>query len=217
MSAVATTTRIVDVIESRRAGAVLAVLLVMPPVAAGLEARMALHMLVHIPLLAVAGALLIGPSPVFNAARGRWTRRLRDLDIGGVPGLLLAASILTTWMIPRALDLAATQVTADAFKAATLLLAGALIRRSWHTANPISRAFVLGNMTWMAAVAGLLLRDAPVRLCTNYLENDQVHAGTGLLLLGTAVGARWFLSLLGPLPQEVRRWHDMSPFAERRD
>ena len=194
------------------AGALLALVLLLPPVASVLESRMALHMLVQIPALAVAGALLAGRGKTRDPAGGSGAQRLRAFDPGGVPGLLLAAGILTTWMIPRALDLAATQRGTDALKAATLLLAGALIRRSWARAGAITQAFVLGNMTWMAAVAGLLLRDAPVRLCTTYLEADQVHAGTGLLLLATAVGARWFLSLLGPVRGD--RPHADRPHAE---
>jgi hypothetical protein len=189
--------------RSRWAGGVLAVALVLPPVAGALESRMSLHMLVQIPLLIVAGALLVGNA---RATAGvfshRWTRARRDVDPNGVAGLLLSASIVTTWMIPRALDLATTQRSVDAFKVVSLLLAGALIRHSWRAASAITRAFVLGNMTWMAAVVGLLLRDAPVRLCTSYLVSDQVHAGTGLLLLGTAIGVRWFVSLLGSGGQE---------------
>lgn len=188
---------------ARPAGAVLAVALVLPPVAAALEARMSLHMLVQIPLLTVAGALLIANRhPTAPAFDTQWARALCGLDPSGAAGLLLAATIVTTWMIPRALDLATTQRNVDVFKVASLLLAGALIRRSWRVASSITRAFVLGNMTWMAAVVGLLLRDAPVRLCASYLESDQVHAGTGLLLLATGVGVRWFASLLGANGQE---------------
>ncbi len=189
--------------RSRWAGGLLAVALVLPPVAGVLESRMTLHMLVQIPLLIVAGALLVGNArATAGVFGGRWTRALRDFDPNGVAGLVVSASVVTTWMIPRALDLAATQPSVDAFKVASLLLAGALLRHSWRAASAITHAFVLGNMTWMAAVVGLLLRDAPVRLCTNYLESDQVHAGTGLLLLGTAIGVRWFVSLLGSEAQQ---------------
>ncbi len=186
-------------VHSRWAGGALTVALLLPPVSRALESRMSLHMLVQIPLLVVAGAMLCAPRRSATGQVSRpWAHLVRGVDPNGVAGLLLSASIVTTWMVPRALDLAATQRIADVFKVMSLLLAGALLRYAWRAASAVTHAFVLGNMTWMAAVTGLLLRDAPARLCTSYLESDQVHAGTGLLLLGTAIGVRWFVSLLDP-------------------
>jgi hypothetical protein len=176
-------------------GGVLAGLLLLPWVRVALEASMALHMLVQIPLFVVAGAWLASAREHGDRASSRWSA----VNVGGVPGLLLASSVITAWMIPRALDLAATHLLVDLFKVATLLIAGACLRHSWSAAGSITQAFVLGNLAWMAAVVGLLLRDAPIRVCTSYLESDQVVAGTGLLLLAAVAGVRWLLAVAFPV------------------
>ncbi len=165
---------------------------------------MTAHMLVHIPLLLVAGVLL----GAHRASHG--PRLLHAWNPGGVSGLLISAAVLTTWMIPRALDLAALEPTVSWFKGATLLTAGGMLRASWPSAGAIGQAFFVGNLTWMGAVVGLLLRDAPVRVCTTYLERDQVYAGTGLLLLATAVGVRWFAVWLGAPTAATADDHDLA-------
>jgi len=172
-------------------GVLLFVLLLAPPLRGWLESSMTAHMLVQIPLLVLSGWL---------AAASRAPHRSRSLQYwnpGGAPGLLLAVAITTTWMVPRALDLAVTTWPVDVAKALSLALAGALGQCSWARAGAPGQAFFVGNVAWMAAVVGLLLRDAPVRVCTSYLARDQWYAGTGLLLLATAVGVRWFVSWLG--------------------
>jgi hypothetical protein len=40
----------------------------------------------------------------------------------------------------------------------------------------------------MLATAGMLYLDTPARLCVNYLQDDQRHTGTGLVLLAVALG-----------------------------
>jgi hypothetical protein len=49
--------------------------------------------------------------------------------------------------------------------------------------------FWIGNLAWMSATAGSLYADAPTRLCVNYLQDDQRHAGVGLVLLALLLGA----------------------------
>lgn len=168
--------------RARWVGLALALLLGASPLREWLVSTMTGHMLVQIPLLVLAGVLQRSSDPVRESA----------FNPGGAPGLLVSAAVLTTWMIPRALDLAVTSATAAHFESVSLFACGMLLRCSWHRAGAIGQAFLVGNLTWMAAVAGLLLRDAPVRLCTAYLERDQYVAGTGLLLLVTALSARWF-------------------------
>jgi hypothetical protein len=186
-----------SVTAARRIGALLAITLAATPVRDVLVAKMSLHMLAQVPLLLLAGWLL----------RGRATVRSADapFDPAGAPGLLLSTAILTTWMIPRALDLAVTSTSVAWLQSVTLLLTGALLRGAWGRAGALGQAFFVGNLTWMAAVAGLLLRDAPVRLCTTYLERDQYYAGTGLLLLATACGVRWFTQWLAAPAAESQR------------
>lgn len=172
-------------------GVLLFLLLLVTPLREWLESSMTAHMLVQIPLLVLSGWLAATHTP-----SRRW-RSLAPWNPGGAPGLLLAVAITTTWMVPRALDLAATTWPADVSKAVSLALAGALGRWSWARAGAPGQAFFVGNVVWMAAVVGLLLRDAPVRVCTSYLARDQWYAGTGLVLLATAVGVRWFVRWLG--------------------
>lgn len=185
---------------ARRLGALMAIVLAATPVRDLLVTRMSLHMLAQVPLLLLAGWLL----------RGRASSRSMDasFDPAGASGLLIGTAVLTTWMIPRALDLAVTSPSVAWLQSVTLLAAGALLRGAWARAGAIGQAFFVGNLTWMAAVAGLLLRDAPVRLCTTYLERDQYYAGTGLLLFATACGVRWFAQWLaaptGDSPRAVR-------------
>ncbi len=172
----------------------LVALLAFTPLRSALESSMTAHMLVQLPLLLLCGWLFAARAP-------RWLlslqARVQSWNAGGAAGLLLTSAIATTWMIPRALDLSVTSNTVDALKFASLLLAGVVLFNSWRRAGALGQAFFIGNVTWMMAVAGLLLRDAPVRVCTSYLTQDQQYAGTGLLLLGTAIGVRWFAGWLG--------------------
>lgn len=151
-----------------------------------LEARMALHMLVHVPLLIVAGAMLM---------HGRQQSPLRDA-FDATAGLVLAGGIVTTWMIPRALDLAVENVMVDGIKAASLVLAGAVGTWGWGRASAMVRLFALGNVAWMTATTGLLYLDAPVRICTSYARNDQQQTGIALLVFTVLAGAvgLWRLS-----------------------
>ena len=178
---------------------VLVALLAFTPLRSWLESSMTAHMLVQLPLLLLAGWLL---SARFPRALHTWGAKLQSYNAGGAAGLLITAAVTATWMIPRALDLSVTSAAVDAFKFASLLLAGVVLRGSWNRAGAMGQAFFVGNVTWMMAVAGLLLRDAPVRVCTSYLTQDQQYAGTGLLLLGTAIGVRWFVVFLG-LPTDA--------------
>lgn len=178
---------------------VLVALLALTPLRSWLESSMTAHMLVQLPLLLFAGWL-------FGARAPHWLHpmaaRMQQWNAGGAAGLLLTTAITTTWMIPRALDLSVTNVAVDAVKFASLLIAGVALSGSWSRAGALGQAFFIGNVTWMMAVAGLLLRDAPVRVCTSYLAQDQQYAGTGLLLLGAAIGVRWFAVWLGA-PKDV--------------
>lgn len=172
----------------RLTGIAIALTLVLTPVRDVIVASMTGHMLVQIPLLLLAGFLISAPP--------RTDMRRSGLNPGGAPGLLLTAAVLATWMVPRALDLAVTSNSIAFLESGTLLVGGGLLRHSWQRAGAIGQAFFIGNLTWMAAVAGLLLRDAPVRVCTTYLIRDQLYAGTGLLLIATAIGVRWFTTWL---------------------
>src|SRR5262245_35019530 len=102
--------------SSSVAGAALIIVLAFPPVRHALERVMAIHMLVQIPLLAVAGALIAIslPTPA-TAAFAMWNKR-------GITGILLALIVSSWWMVPRALDLALAEPVMELTKFVSLPL-----------------------------------------------------------------------------------------------
>jgi hypothetical protein len=182
-------------------GALLIIVLSMPGVRNALERVMALHMLVQIPLLAVAGGLMaIGLRPAWKSRIATWNR-------GGVSGILLALLTSSWWMIPLALDLALSSPLMELTKFITVpLFVGAPLALSWPRVGTIGRGFVIANVLPMWAVVGWLYLAAPVRVCNFYLVDQQVAAGSGLLAasiaLGVLVGLLAFRGL--PADQESR-------------
>ena len=170
-------------------GILLYMVLVMPPVAAWLEGSMAGHMLIQIPLLALAGGL---------AARGAAGRRravLAGFNAGGVPGLLVAMFAAALWMLPRMLDAALQSPLVEAAKfTAVPLLVGVPLALSWPLMPPVARGFVWANLISHAAVLGWLYTVAPYRLCTRYLYDQQALVGAALFIVAMAllVGWGWF-------------------------
>ena len=162
--------------------AVAAPLLLTPPLRHLLEASMALHMLVEFPLLFAAG--WAAASLHSRAARGdsRW-------DAEGLSSALLVLVTTAFWMLPVALDLALLSPWIALAKALNWLAAGAVLARALPRWRRELRLFVLFNLAWMMATAGLLYREADSRLCVNYLVDQQWWAGTGLLAGAFLLGA----------------------------
>jgi hypothetical protein len=161
----------------------LLVLLALPPAREWLERVMATHMLVQIPLLAISGAVMVQSLP------NRWTARIDSWNRGGISGVLLAVIASSWWMVPRALDSALAEPSMEAAKFLSLpLLVGAPLASSWPRLGGMGQAFVIANVLPMWAVVGWLYAAAPVRLCNFYLVDQQVVAGTGLLVVSVAVG-----------------------------
>ncbi|HZN97808.1 MAG TPA: hypothetical protein VFB61_08770 [Gemmatimonadales bacterium] len=179
------------------AGALLVGVLALPGMREALERVMATHMLVQIPLLAVAGAVAVtGLGPEWKLRIDAWNR-------GGVSGMLLALIASSWWMVPRALDLALASPAMELTKFVTLpLMVGVPLALSWDRLGAIGRGFVIANVLPMWAVVGWLYIVAPVRLCNFYLVEQQVAAGFGLLgasvVLGVAVGALAFRGVGSP-------------------
>ncbi|HMC55733.1 MAG TPA: hypothetical protein VKH19_11205 [Gemmatimonadaceae bacterium] len=167
----------------RRIGVLLLLVLVLPSARAALERVMATHMLVQIPLLVVAGALITCDLPE------RWSRRAADWNAGGIAGTLLALIASSWWMVPRALDLSLASHTMELLKFVTLpLFVGAPVAMSWRALGGIGRGFVLANVLPMWAVVGWMYVAAPVRVCNYYLVSEQVMAGTALVAASIALG-----------------------------
>jgi hypothetical protein len=181
------------------AGIVLLAALAAAPLRAMLEARMATHMLVQLPLLAIAGALLVHPLVP------RLQARLQHVDGNGIATALVAVFASSYWMLPRALDAALSQPWVEFAKFVTLpLLVGGPVRLAIGRLSAVSVGFFLANVLSMWAAAGWLYRAFPARLCNYYLIEDQILAGSLLVLLATALAALWLSSFFVGARRQLR-------------
>ena len=157
-------------------GAAVVTCLALPVARHALERVMIVHMLVQIPVLAIAGAFMASALPA------RWTTRLSEWNAGGVTGILLALIASSWWMLPRALDAALSDPWVETAKFVSLpLFVGLPTALSWPALSFVGRGFVVANVLPMWAVVGWLYLVAPTRLCNLYLVDQQVAAGIGLL------------------------------------
>jgi hypothetical protein len=150
-----------------------------------LEATMQRHMLVQLPVLFAAG-VVFAQSLASRDQRDSWEPRTRSWNVHGIAGLVLATGVVMTWMVPRALDAAVESVGVDGLKVLSLVLAGTVSWYSWRAAPAMVRTFVVGNVAWMTATVGMLLLDAPTRLCANYGASDQRVTGIAMIILTVA-------------------------------
>lgn len=183
----------------RRVLAVLAaspLLWLLPALRAPMEASMVLHMLVQIPLLLLGGWAAMAWLPC------RAEALLARVDPLGLLGATLATCMLTYWMVPAALDLAVLEGRFAGAKYLSLWLAGLAFAQGWPRLGAVLAAFVLGNMAWMMATAGLLYREAEARLCVSYLLDEQAVAGTGLVAWGLVALAVAVARAGGKAPSE---------------
>lgn len=165
--------------------------LVAPPLRAWLESTMALHMLVQLPLLAVAG-FLIGVAwqrARRGSAAARALSAVQSFNAAGVTGLLVASFAMVLWMLPRLLDLARLDATADALKFLTVALAGLAVAISWPRLPAIARAVVHLEVIATFLRFGWGYLAAEERLCLVYLAGDQRLTGELLLWIGAAYAA----------------------------
>ena len=173
-----------------RIGTVMLYLLLATPAARGwMEATMTGHMLLQIPLLAVIGVVLCFLLP----------ERLQELLLatagGAVPCLLLASFASGYWMLPRALDGALTNPMNEAAKFFSLpLLVGLPLGLAWKRLEIIGRSLVWTNGISMLGVLGWLYITAPVRVCNNYLVEQQEIAGWWMVKLALVLFACWLCS-----------------------
>ncbi len=175
----------------------------LPPLRALIEQSMVWHMLVQMPLLVLAGACA---AAAWAPSRGlRWNRF-------GVTGLMLAQCITAYWMIPALIDRAVVLPAADAGKLVSLWVAGAALYLGCRQAPLAVQLFFVGYGLPMLAWLGWYLASTDLRLCNAYSVQSQWRAGTGLVVLATALGLVWAAGLRGRLAE-----HAASPgFAQNR-
>lgn len=164
-------------------GAMLWAVLAIPAVRHVLESTMTLQLLIQIPLLALAGGWLMQ-----GAAPGWLDRRLHAWNHRGISGLLLASLTGMVWMLPLAMDAALNdpQVRLAKFLSVPLLI-GAPIALSWPRAGFVVRGVVLMELIATMMRLGWLYLISPIRLCSNYLLDDQQRLGKILLVAAFAI------------------------------
>lgn len=163
-----------------------------------LTQTMWLHMLVHIPLIIVAGVLACQALSVGRLTRYGWARAIYAayayLNQHGIPGLLFVSFAGGYWMVPKALDDVLISQPMQLMKFGVLFLAGMVLLESWRRAHLVIKLFFLGNFCWMTAIVGLLYQEEPARLCNFYLQSDQEIAGIGLVIMAAVLPSVWLLS-----------------------
>lgn len=177
------------------AAACLWLVLAAPPVRAWLESSMALHMLVQLPLLAAIG-WCIGSAWLRSQPGGAGERALRlaqSFNAGGVSGILAASFVMVMWMLPRLLDLARLDGSADTVKFVTVTAAGLAVALSWPRLPAIARGVVHLEVIATLLRFGWGYLAADERLCLAYRADDQQLTGILLVYLGAAyaVAAAW--------------------------
>lgn len=167
-----------------RLGAGLYVALALPPVSAALEASMAGHMLVQLPLLALAGGLMAKGLVAPRAAT------LAGFNRGGIAAILLAAFAWAWWMVPRQLDAALAEPAFELAKFASVpLLVGAPLALGWPQAGPLTRGFFWAHAIAMLLALGWLYLQSPERLCVGYRLDQQALLGGAMLGIAAAIAA----------------------------
>ena len=150
-------------------------LLAVPGIRQLADSTMALLMLVEFP------ALLLSGWAVATTLPSQLHRMLCRMDASGITSQTALLVTFSYWMIPAALDDALMSDSAYAARHLTWLGCGVLLGIRGRRSSPTVLLFFLGNIAWMSATAGLLYADSTSRLCVNYLVQDQVVAGHGLI------------------------------------
>jgi hypothetical protein len=153
-----------------------------------MQAHMARHMLLQIPLLALTGWSL------HRVCGLNLQIKLAPWNQHGLTGLILVQCLAIFWMVPRALDLALSSVSMELIKYAGWLFAGMLLRQSMLQSTFILQLFMLGNVTMMTAVVSDIYATAPNRLCNFYGIDEQAVTAKGLWWMLIGVGIAWALA-----------------------
>ena len=160
-----------------------------------LEASLVTHVLVQLPLLAFAGALLVGDKTI---AKNGWNK-------GGFTALFVALFAIAFCMLPRSIDAALASPLMEVAKFVSIpLLVGVTLKLAWNDAHPLLRGFIKAQTISMLAVLAFVYTHAPVRLCNSYLINEQEHLGYGFLLVAISLAIYWISPLLGSQPSAER-------------
>lgn len=158
-------------------GIVIFGLLILPPIRVFLESIMIAHMLIQMPLLIVAGALLDG------VIIERYDHLFSKWDTDGVASILIVLFVTLYWMLPRTMDEALSLWFIELFKFISLPIVGIALRYSWIKLRTVGKSFIFLNYISMFAMMSWIYIDAPMRVCNNYLEDEQKILGWGFLVI----------------------------------
>lgn len=162
--------------------AVLFAILLLPPARHGLEGSMTAQMLVQIPLLIGVGWLLPAALPRWlGEGIARWNQH-------GISSVVLASLAGMFWMLPRSLDAAVGEPWMAVAKFASVpLLIGLPLGLGWPRMGFVVRGVFLLELIATFFRLGWLYLVSPVRLCNNYLLDDQQRAGEYMLVIGGVI------------------------------
>lgn len=145
------------------------------------------HVLVQMPALVIAGAML-------------GARFCVPVNWAGA-ALILALTTGAVWMLPRSVDAALITWTGLVAKFVTLpLLCGVPLALSWPRIGPVLRGFLKAQAVSMLLLLGFLYTHAPLRICNSYLVDDQQRLGMGFVYVACALTMIWLVPVFtGPV------------------
>ncbi|WP_051937867.1 hypothetical protein [Ghiorsea bivora] len=144
-------------------------------------------MLIQIPTLILAG---------WFVGRNLKSNMMQDWNEGGLPGLFISLVFILFWMIPRWLDASLNETLWEILKFTTIpLLIGIPLGMSWFRMSGFARAVVWTNGISMLVVVGWLYVSSPIRVCNNYLVNQQEEFGYAAMILALVIAFFWVVFL----------------------
>lgn len=172
-----------------------------PPFRNLIEQSMLWHMAIQMPLLILAGCLLMASAfPAPTTATVEQTTQQSQLpsnaqgsewNVYGLTGFVFSFITITYWMLPSAIDRAVVLPSADVLKLLSLLACGASLRHSSVRAPALIQLFFLGNFLAMMLWLGSYFLQTDLRLCNAYSLQSQINTGWGLIAWGLGIGIFW--------------------------
>jgi len=170
---------------------ILAIGLSVPPFRFLIEQSMFVQMVIQMPLLFIAGALLNRLSISKNITNifGYW-------NVFGLTGFMLAQNILIYWMLPISIDRAVIMPLVDVVKVLTMILAGFFVGDALNKSPAALQLFFSGYFVAMMIWLGMYFIYTDARLCNAYSLNSQYWTGYGLCAISVMVAAYWSYRVL---------------------
>jgi len=162
-----------------------------PPFRFLIEQSMFVQMVIQMPLLFVAGALLnrFTISKKITNILGYW-------NVFGLTGFMLAQNILVYWMLPISIDRAVVMPLVDVAKVLTMILAGFFVGDALNKSPAALQLFFIGYFVAMMIWLGMYFIYTDMRLCNAYSLSSQYWTGYGLCTLSLAVVSYWSFHVL---------------------